>query len=165
VHHNSNFFYCFVPLLQNIAELLRQGKEEIARVKVEAVIRDDMMLQAFEIIDLFLELILSRIGMLKMQAGVPFDLKEVGSCFSFLTTTTELKTMQKQQFVHTKQAICTIIYCAPRLEAPELLEVRSQFILKYGKPFASEAMENKGHCVNEKVIHKVGVCFKWLIDV
>ncbi len=26
-----------------------------------------------------------------------------------------------------------------------------------GKAFASEAMENKGHCVNEKVIHKLSV--------
>jgi hypothetical protein len=37
------FFCC-----QSIADLLRNGKEEVARVKVEAVIRDDMMLQAFE---------------------------------------------------------------------------------------------------------------------
>jgi len=113
-----------------IADLLRQGKEEIARVKVESVIRDDMMLQAFEIIELFAELVLSRLSMVKMQAGCPFDLKE---------------------------AICTLIYCAPRMEAKELLEVRSQFIEKYGKAFASEAMENKGHCVNEKVIHKLSV--------
>lgn len=51
--------------------------------------------------------------------------------------------------------MCTIIYVAPRIDAKELLEVRALFIEKYGKPFASEAMENKGHCVNEKVIHKV----------
>ena len=33
---------------QGIAELLRDGKEEVARVKVEAIIRDDMLMQAFE---------------------------------------------------------------------------------------------------------------------
>lgn len=64
---------------QGIAELLRSGKEEVARVKVEAIIRDDLALEAFEIIELFLELVLSRVGMIKMQAGVPFDLKEVRS--------------------------------------------------------------------------------------
>jgi hypothetical protein len=33
-----------------------------------------MMLQAFEILDLFVELLLSRIELLKMQTGCPFDL-------------------------------------------------------------------------------------------
>jgi vacuolar protein sorting-associated protein IST1 len=65
-----------------------------------------------------------------MQTGCPFDLRE---------------------------AVCTLIYAAPRIDAKELLEVRSQFIEKYGKPFASEAMENKGNCVNAKIIHKMSV--------
>ncbi len=116
--------------LQAIADLLRNGKEEVARVKVEAVIRDDMMLQAFEILELFVELLLSRAELLKMQTGCPFDLRE---------------------------AVCTVIYAAPRIDAKELLEVRAQFIEKYGKPFASEAMENKGNCVNAKIIHKMSV--------
>ncbi len=102
----------------------------MARVKVEAVIRDEMMLQAFEILELFVELLLSRAELLKMQTGCPFDLRE---------------------------AVCTVIYAAPRIDAKELLEVRSQFIEKYGKPFASEAMENKGGCVNAKIIHKMSV--------
>merc|ERR1712000_270225 len=115
---------------RGIAELLRDGKEEVARVKVEAIIRDDMLMQAFEILELFVELLLSRVELLKMQTGCPFDLKE---------------------------AVCTIIYAAPRLSQKELTEVRHQFIEKYGKPFAQEAMENKGNCVNSKLIHKMSV--------
>ena len=65
-----------------------------------------------------------------MQQGCPFDMKE---------------------------AVCTIIYAAPRLSQKELTEVRHQFIEKYGKAFASEAMENKGNCVNAKLIHKMSV--------
>lgn len=113
-----------------IAELLKNGKEEVARVKVEGVIRDELLLEAFEILDLFVELLLSRIEMMKMQSGCPFDLKE---------------------------AVCTVIYAAPRMDVKELTEVRSMFIQKYGKPFASEAMENKGSCVNAKVIHKMSI--------
>jgi vacuolar protein sorting-associated protein IST1 len=113
-----------------IADLLRNGKEEVARVKVEGVIRDEMLLEAFEILDLFVELLLSRLEMMKMQSGCPFDLRE---------------------------AVCTVIYAAPRMSVKELSEVRSMFIQKYGKPFASEAMENKGSCVNSKVIHKMSV--------
>jgi len=113
-----------------IAELLKEGKEDVARVKVEAVIRDDMMLQALEILDLFVELLLSRVELLKMQTGCPFDMKE---------------------------AVCTVIYAAPRVNAKELTEVRHQFIEKFGKPFASEAMENKGNCVNSKLIRKMSI--------
>jgi vacuolar protein sorting-associated protein IST1 len=116
---------------------------------VEAVIREQMMLDAFEILDLFVELLLSRAELLKMQTNCPFDLRE---------------------------AVCTVIYVAPRMDAKverkekrkrmillknklvqELTEVRAQFIEKYGKPFASEAMENKGNCVNAKIIHKMSV--------
>eukprot|EP01091_Cochliopodium_minus_P012395 TRINITY_DN3741_c0_g1_i1.p1 TRINITY_DN3741_c0_g1~~TRINITY_DN3741_c0_g1_i1.p1 ORF type:complete len:344 (-),score=96.54 TRINITY_DN3741_c0_g1_i1:611-1642(-) len=116
---------------RDIAQLLKSDKTELARIKVESLIREDMIIQAFEILELFIELLHTRMAMLKMQKTVPFDLKE---------------------------AVCTIIYAAPRLDIPELHEVRKQFIYKYGEGFSNDAMENRGNCVNPKIVHKLSAC-------
>ena len=90
-----------------------------------------MMIQAYDILELFIELLHTRMALLKMQKTVPFDLKE---------------------------AICTVMYAAPRIEIKELQEVRQQFLFKYGESLANDAMENRGNCVNPKIIHKLSVC-------
>jgi len=116
---------------REIAQLLKNDKTELARIKVESLIREDMIIQAFEILELFIELLHTRMAMIKMQKTVPFDLKE---------------------------AVCTIIYAAPRLDIPELHEVRKQFIYKYGEGFSNDSMENRGNCVNPKIVHKLSAC-------
>ena len=90
-----------------------------------------MIVQAFDILELFIELLHTRMAMIKMQKTVPFDLKE---------------------------AICTLIYAAPRLDITELHEVRKQLIYKYGESFGNDAMENRGNCVNPKVVEKLCAC-------
>ncbi len=67
---------------------------------------------------------------LQMQAGAPFDLKEAictiiywSVFFTFIN------------FCLLTLFLCFLAFSAPRLDAKELLEVRSQFILKYGAGF------------------------------
>ena len=49
------------------------------------------------------------------------------------------------------EAVNTIIYAAPRSDVKELLDVREQLIIKYGKEFAMAAMDNKHDIVNPRV--------------
>jgi hypothetical protein len=56
-----------------------------------------------------------------------------------------------------KEAVSTLIYAAPRVEIPEFLVVRKQLELKFGKPFAEAAAENKDLAVNQRVMFKLGV--------
>eukprot|EP01119_Soliformovum_irregulare_P003565 TRINITY_DN1424_c0_g1_i2.p1 TRINITY_DN1424_c0_g1~~TRINITY_DN1424_c0_g1_i2.p1 ORF type:complete len:401 (+),score=96.65 TRINITY_DN1424_c0_g1_i2:174-1376(+) len=115
---------------REVADLLRQGKEESARIKVENIIREDFIIEAYEILELFCELILARLGVIQISKECPPDMKE---------------------------AICTIIYAAPRSEAKELIEIRNQLIAKYGPDLATCAAHNHDGCVNSRVVHKLSL--------
>jgi len=112
-----------------IAALIQQGKDESARIRVENVIREDLIIEAYELIELFCELVQARLPLLDTQSDVPPELRE---------------------------AICTIIYCAPRCsDIPELGNLREQFGGKYGKEFLFVANSNKNDIVNARVVHKL----------
>lgn len=115
---------------RQVAQLLKQDKNESARIKVENIIRDDYCLEAYDILMLFSELLLSRLQLLAESKDCPFDLKE---------------------------AVSTLIYSAPRIDIPELTEVRKLFAQKFGKKFVQECMENKTLSVNQRVIFKLGL--------
>lgn len=115
---------------REIAELLRNGKEEKARIKVEHVIRQDFTIEAYEILELLCELVHERMRLIAHEQDCPADLKE---------------------------AICTLIWSAQRTECPELTEVAKQFKLKYGKEFYERAMANWPLCVNDRVLHKLSI--------
>ena len=59
-----------------IAKILADGKEEKARIKVEHIIRDDFLIEAYEILELFAELIHGRIKQITNSKECPADLKE-----------------------------------------------------------------------------------------
>lgn len=113
-----------------IAELLRIGKEEKARIRVEHVIRQDFTIEAYEILELLCELIHERMRLIVAEKHCPPDLKE---------------------------AVCTLIWAANRTECPELVEVARQLRLKYGKEFAEQAHAHFDSVVNERVVHKLSV--------
>ncbi len=88
---------------KDIADLLRQGKKDYARIRVEAVIRENLMLQALEVLELYLELIAVRSQLISQTKEIPRDMIEAissviysaqrvsGACLglSVLTTTVE----------------------------------------------------------------------------
>lgn len=61
---------------KDIADLLRQGKKDYARIRVEAVIRENLMLQALEVLELYLELIAVRSQLISQTKEIPRDMIE-----------------------------------------------------------------------------------------
>jgi len=87
--------------MREIALLLAEEppREEKARIKAEALIRDDNMIEAYEILQLECELLTERIKLLESQKTCPPDLVSV---------------------------ISDLIYACPRVDIPELTEIRKQ---------------------------------------
>lgn len=118
--------------MREVAVLLAEDppKEEKARIKAEALIRDDYVIEAYDILSLNCELLSERIKLIQFSKECPPDLV---SCIS------------------------TLMYAAPRVDIPELLVVRKQFTAKYGKKFDEAAMANEGGILNERVVAKLSV--------
>ncbi|GJM99430.1 hypothetical protein PR202_ga16526 [Eleusine coracana subsp. coracana] len=117
---------------RDIAALLRDRQEDTARIRVEHVIREQNVMAANEIIELFCELIVSRLPIIAKQKECPADLKE---------------------------GICSLIFAAPRCsELPELGRMRDIFEKKYGKDFVSAAVDLRPDAaVNNLLIEKLSV--------
>ncbi|XP_058091529.1 uncharacterized protein LOC131237656 [Magnolia sinica] len=117
---------------QEIAQFLQTGQEAIARIRVEHIIREQNILAAYEILELFCEFVLARVPILESQRECPTELQE---------------------------AIASIIFAAPRCsDLPELVQIRNLFTTKYGKEFILAASELRpDSSVNRAVIEKLSV--------
>lgn len=117
---------------RDVAALLRDKQEDTARIRVEHVIREQNFMAANEIIELFCELIVTRLPIIAKQKECPADLKE---------------------------GICSLIFAAPRCsELPELGRMRDIFEKKYGKDFVSAAVDLRPDAaVNNLLIEKLSV--------
>ncbi|KAF7820575.1 IST1-like protein [Senna tora] len=117
---------------RDIAKLLETGQEATARIRVEHIIREENMMAAQEILELFCELIAVRLPIIESQRECPLDLKE---------------------------AISSVCFAAPRCaDLPELLQVQLSFASKYGKEFVSAATELRPDCgVNRQLIELLSV--------
>lgn len=117
---------------RDIALLLQSGQDATARIRVEHVIREQNVLAANEFIELFCELVVSRLSIIAKRRECPADLKE---------------------------GIASLIFASPRCsEIPELVALRKIFEKKYGKDFVSAATDlrpNSG--VNRMLIDKLSV--------
>ncbi|CAN6563443.1 unnamed protein product [Malus baccata var. baccata] len=117
---------------RDIALLLQSGQDATARIRVEHVIREQNILAANEFIELFCELVVSRLSIIAKQRECPPDLKE---------------------------GIASLIFASPRCsEIPELIALRNIFEKKYGKDFVSAAVDVRPSCgVNRMLIDKLSV--------
>jgi len=50
---------------KEIADYLSSGKDERARIRVEHIIREDYMVEAMEILELYCDLLLTRFGLIQ----------------------------------------------------------------------------------------------------
>ncbi|RDW91891.1 hypothetical protein BP5796_01285 [Coleophoma crateriformis] len=110
-----------------MAELLKVGKVESAKIRVENIIRSDITTELYEILELYCELLLARTGLMESPVCDP----------------------------GLEEAVRSLIYSAPRTEIKELNQARILLVDKYGKDFALDAMEGNG--VSEKVLKKLEV--------
>ncbi|XP_042484387.1 uncharacterized protein LOC122064686 [Macadamia integrifolia] len=117
---------------RDVALLLQSGQDATARIRVEHVIREQNIMEANEIIELFCELVVVRLPVIAKQRECPADLKE---------------------------GIASLIFAAPRCsDIPELLQIRNIFEKKYGKEFVSAATDLRPNCgVNRVLIEKLSV--------
>ncbi|KAG6523234.1 hypothetical protein ZIOFF_013088 [Zingiber officinale] len=100
---------------RDLAQLLETGQEQTARIRVEHVIREQKTMSAYELIEIYCEIIDSRLPIIESQKTCPIDLKE---------------------------AISSVIFASPRCaDIPELMDIRKHLTAKYGKDFAKAALE------------------------
>ncbi|KAK0645555.1 regulator of Vps4 activity in the MVB pathway-domain-containing protein [Cercophora newfieldiana] len=112
-----------------MAQLLEVGKVDSAMIRVENIIRSDIISELHEILELYCELLLARAGLL-----------EAPTCDPGL-----------------EEAVKSIIYAAPKTEIKELHQVRVLLAEKFGKEFVLHAMDNTDSKVSEKVMKKLRV--------
>ncbi|CAN6606919.1 vacuolar protein sorting-associated protein Ist1p [Trichomonascus vanleenenianus] len=108
---------------RNLAQLLEQGKEQSAKIRVENIIREDYNVELLEMLELYCELLLARITLLEQKDCDP----------------------------GLEEAVKTIIYCASRTEVKELHQVKEILSHKFSKEFVHEALENHNNAVPERV--------------
>lgn len=117
---------------KDIADYIVSGKDDRARIRVEHIIREDYLVEAMELLEMYCDLLLARFGLIQTQKELDPGLEE---------------------------AIATLIWSAPRLQTDvqELKAISDQFIAKYGKEFGQACRTNALNNVSEKVMHKLGV--------
>ncbi|EMS45366.1 hypothetical protein TRIUR3_03192 [Triticum urartu] len=121
-----------INMRKEMVQYLQTGQESIARIRVEHIIREQNILAAYEIVELFCEFVLARVPIVEAQKECPIELRE---------------------------AIASIIFASGRCsDLPELMHLRNLFTTKYGKEFVAAAMELRPDCgVNRTIIEKLSV--------
>ncbi|XP_047308298.1 AF4/FMR2 family member 4-like isoform X2 [Impatiens glandulifera] len=100
---------------RELAQLLESGQDQTARIRVEHVIREEKLKLAYDLLEIYCELIAVRMQIIESQKNCPIDLKE---------------------------AIASVLFASPRCsDVVELQDVRKHFTAKYGKEFVSAAIE------------------------
>lgn len=119
-------------LKRELAQLLESGQDQTARIRVEHVVREEKTMAAYDLLEIYCELIVARLPIIESQKNCPIDLKE---------------------------AICSAIFASPRCaDIPELMDVRKHFTAKYGKDFVSAAVELRPDCgVSRLLVEKLSV--------
>lgn len=118
--------------MREIAKLLSEDppKEEKARIRSEALIRDDVTIEAYEILQLNCELIYERIKLITASKTCPEDMKST---------------------------VATTIWASSRVDIKELVEVRKLLRSKFGKEFDNQCINNVNGICNERVVAKLSV--------
>ncbi|KAI3956931.1 hypothetical protein MKX01_000965 [Papaver californicum] len=115
---------------RDLAKLLETGQEQTARIRVEHVVREEKTMSAYDLIEIYCELVVARLPIIESQKTCPVDLKE---------------------------AVTSIVFAAPRCaDIPELADIRKHFTAKYGKEFITSALELRPDSgVSRQVVEKL----------
>ncbi|CAK7344387.1 unnamed protein product [Dovyalis caffra] len=113
----------------DVIQLLNLGQQERAVLRIEHVIKDQNMVDAFVMMEDYLHFLIDRVVLLETNKECPDELKE---------------------------AISSLIFASSRCgEFPELQEIRGIFVSRFGKEIAARAVELRSNCgVNPKIIQK-----------
>ncbi|ESP03980.1 hypothetical protein LOTGIDRAFT_177795 [Lottia gigantea] len=117
---------------KEIADYISGGKDDRARIRVEHIVREDYLVEAMELLEMYCDLLLARFGLIQTQKEIDPGLEE---------------------------AIASLIWATPRLQADvqEFKPIADEFTAKYGKEFGQACRTNALNNVSEKVMHKMSV--------
>ncbi|XP_076656863.1 increased sodium tolerance 1-like protein [Halictus rubicundus] len=117
---------------KEIAGYIAAGKVERAKIRVEHIIREDYMVEAMELLEMYCDLLLARFGII---------------------------TQMKELEVGLTEAISTIIWAAPRIQTDvrEMKVVADILSAKYGTEFADACREETEESISEKLKQKMSV--------
>nr|XP_017511605.1 IST1 homolog isoform X3 [Manis javanica] len=103
---------------KEVADHLAAGKDERARIRAEHIIREDYLVEAMEILELYCDLLLARFSLIQAT-------KKLDSCLA--------------------ESVSTLIWAAPRLqsEVPELKIVSNQLCAKYSQEYGQLCRTNE----------------------
>eukprot|EP01043_Picozoa_sp_COSAG02_P031624 COSAG02_NODE_2073_length_9931_cov_12.650020_4_plen_402_part_00 len=91
-------------MAKEIGALLQSGRDELARIKVEHLIRNKNEQHALEIVELFCDLLLARHQLLESEQSLPVEMQE---------------------------SVFSVCWAAHRADVPDLSGVKDQFALRY----------------------------------
>jgi len=113
-----------------IAEYVKNAKVDRARVRVEHIIREDYLVEAMELVEMYADLLAGRIGLMKQSKVLEESLKT---------------------------PISTLLWAAPRLGqyCQELKVVQNMLGAYYGKKYVEACMSNEVGTVCERVMSKL----------
>nr|CAG4642041.1 EOG090X0DNH [Eurycercus lamellatus] len=117
---------------KEIADYIAAGKAERAKIRVEQIIREDYLVEAMELLEMYCDLLLARFGLVQQMKTLDEGLSE---------------------------SISSLIWVAPRMQADvaELKIIAEQLGVKYGKPYALACRDNAIGTVSPKLMHKLSV--------
>ena len=122
--HQSKKENALVKAKREIAQLLSDDKEQSARIKVEAILREEDLIRVMEWLQMMCDLVSTRIKQIDGSKTCPDDMLET---------------------------VCTILYCAKRIEIPELTVIGGQFKAKWGNKWFETNVENRSGRVSKQV--------------
>ncbi|XP_018330471.1 IST1 homolog [Agrilus planipennis] len=117
---------------KEIADYLQAGKIERAKIRVEHIIREDYLVEAMEVVEMYCDLVLARFGLI-----------------------TQMNTLDEG----IAEAVSSLIWVSPRLQSDvaELKVISDLLAAKYGKPYGDACRAEAVATISEKLKHKLSI--------
>ncbi|XP_034939017.1 IST1 homolog [Chelonus insularis] len=117
---------------KEIADYIASGKVERAKIRVEHIIREDYMVEAMELLEMYCDLLLARFGLIQQMKNLDEGLAE---------------------------AISTILWAAPRIQTDvqEMKVISDILTSKYGRQYMEACRDETVPSISEKLKHKISI--------
>ena len=115
---------------QEIAKCLRENNLDVAKAKMDSIIREEDYITAYDILGPLLEILKERVTYIITSTECPPDLRA---------------------------QLDTVIYASSRLEFEELYRIRDLIMRKYGSGYITKADSNVDKLVNINLVEKLRI--------
>ena len=115
---------------KEIAKCLRENNLEVAKAKMDSIIREEDMITAYDILGPLCEILKERVTYIISNSECPPDLRA---------------------------QLDTVIYAATRLDFEELLKLRDMIMIRYGQSYVTKADSNADKLVNINLVEKLRI--------